>query len=75
MRGELEELRDYTIFDESVDVYSYDGFPLVRGRPKAVILPRSVEELRKAIELLYRKKISYTVRGLWKRFKWSFHSD
>jgi len=26
-------------------------------------LPRSVEELRKAIELLYRKKISYTVRG------------
>ena len=43
MRGELEELRDYTIFDESVDVYSYDGFPLVRGRPKAVILPRSVE--------------------------------
>jgi glycolate oxidase len=48
--------------DATLSVYSYDG-ALDRGRPDAVVFPKTSEEVRKVVAWCAQNKVPFTARG------------
>jgi len=66
LRRELEAIvgPDGVLTDDaSLLVYAADGFPIARGRPRAVVFPRSTEQVRRCVVALRRRGVPITPRG------------
>jgi len=60
---EIVGLQNFLDSDEDKLVYSYDGTPLISQKPEAVVLPDSVEQISKIMQLANEEKFSVVPRG------------
>lgn len=65
IRDLIELVGPDAVLHKYVDLVAYecDGFTLHRGRPKAVVLPTTTEEVAKIVKYLNEQNISFIARG------------
>lgn len=60
---EIVGIQNFLDSDEDKLVYSYDGTPMISQRPEAIVLPGSVEQISKIMQLANAEKFSVVPRG------------